>query len=1032
MASGRTGQIYSVRAGRPFMTALAEALLSGNLPVPGGPRPDPLQLADTTLLLPSRGSVAALQTAFLEAGKGAAVLLPRIKPIADTATDLDVLTSAEDLAAAATGSRRVIGQLERQLVLTELVALWAKRTRGPLTEDGRTTPAQAIQLAKELALLMDQLEAHGLAADQLSELVPDELSEHWKQTLEFLEIVTRHWPQHLADYDLVSPEQHRARLLRAEVARIAAGAPGPVILAGVTEFDPPALELARAVLASPRGAIVLPGLDREADEVTWKAIAPAHPEHPQFGLAKLLVGLGLERADVRDLPAPAGSVARSARTRLVSETMRPAETTEHWQAYVARARSGEMAQALAGITLLEAATAEEEAEVVALILREVAETPGRTAALVTPDRMLARRVSIRLRAWDLKVPVSMGTPFAQTSSGTFLDLVIETVAGGFAPATVVNLLKHPLLRASLPGQEVRAGVRALELAVFRRHYLGEGLDGIKSALERALADRASGERQSQAVARLTPSDMEAARALVDALERAMRPFVRLFDDGKEHLLADLVRAHTNAALELAPAEGLYHGPAGEWVARFFAGLLDKSLRAPTLAAADYADFYRSLVAEKSLHIDGAPHPRIWIWDPFAARLQQPDLVVLGALNDGTWPANAEPGPWLSRPMRTKLGLPAPEVRIGGAAHDFASLLHASQVVLTRAAKVDGAPTVPSRWLLRLEALRKPAKSATVAVAPWLHWARGRNAIVPGSGPIAAPAPKPPLALRPRQLSVTAVETWIANPYALYAKRILKLEALPELGREPDAALRGGIVHDALRRFALAYPSGLPDDIAGTLVSMAEASLAELTGSPKVAAFWAPRFARFAAWFAETEPARREGVERQVAEVVGKTVLEAIGGPFTLTARADRIDASVAGGGLALTITDYKSGANVAKLSGKALAGLAPQLPLEAAIALDGGFTGLGSPAERPSVSELRYISASGGEPAGEEAAIKTDDVADLAKAVRKGLMSLIDAFDDPDTPYRAVRRPQFKYDYDDYAHLARVAEWSSDVIGEES
>jgi ATP-dependent helicase/nuclease subunit B len=279
--------------------------------------------------------------------------------------------------------------------------------------------------------------------------------------------------------------------------------------------------------------------------------------------------------------------------------------------------------------------------------------------------------------------------------------------------------------------------------------------------------------------------------------------------------------------------------------------------------------------------------------------------------------------------------------------------------------------------------------------------------------------------------VTAIEKWISNPYALYAQRILKLEKLPDLGREPDAALRGAIVHDTLNRFAVAYPSALPDDIAGALVDMARDSLAELTGSPKVAAFWAPRFARFAAWFAETEPARRETVAEQVAEVVGKTVLDATGGPFTLTARADRIDKIMTGSGLALTITDYKSGANVDKLCSKAKTGLAPQLPLEAAIALEGGFTGLGTPATPPSVRMLRYISASGGEPAGDEAVID-DDVAGLAASARKGLAALVSTFDDADTPYRAVRRPQFKYDFDDYAHLARIAEWSSDVIGEES
>lgn len=1036
MDSRGLGRIYTVRAGRPFLRALAEALLAGDLPVEGGPRPTPLELADTTLLLPSRGTVAALQTAFLEAGKGAALLLPRIKPVADTATELDVLTTAQDLAAsAATGAHRVIGQLERQLVLTELVMHWAARTRaatgGDVSSTGRSTPAQAAHLAKELALLMDLLEGHGLDAARLADLVPEELSEHWQQTLRFLQIATQFWPKHLADAQLVSPVAHRHRLLRAEIARLAAHpASAPVVLAGVTDLDPVALDLARAVLARPNGAIVLPALDQDADEATWRAICPAHPEHPQFGLATLLAGLGLARSDVRELPGPKPSPAQAARARLASETMRPAETTEHWHTYVARARGREMARALDGVTLVEAASAEEEAEAVALMLREAAETPGRKAALVTPDRNLARRVCVRLRAWDLKIPLSTGTPFAQTQSGTFLDLVVETVAQGFEPVTVATLLKHPLLRAGLPEQEVRAGVRALELAAFRQPYFGEGLDGILAALQRAEESRIAGKRQHQAAARLGASDWEAARALLDALARAMRPLVHQFSGEASRPLADLVRAHTNAALELAPAEGLYHGPAGEWVAGFFAKLLDADARAPAMAAADYPEFYRALVAEKSLRIDGPQHPRIWVWDPFEARLQQPDLVILGALNESTWPANAEPGPWLSRPMRAALGLPAPEERIGAAAHDFASLLCAERVVLTRAAKVDGAPTVPSRWLLRLNALRgKPDASAPSS--PWLAWAGARNAAHAGVSPVSAPAPTPPLALRPRRLSVTAVEKWFANPYGLYAQRILGLEPLPDLGRQPDAALRGEIIHDALGRFARAYPRSLPADVAGELMRLAEASLRDLTGSPRVAAFWVPRFARFAAWFAETEPARREGTTHQLAEIEGAAVLDARAGPFTLTARADRIDVSEVAGRLTLVITDYKSGGDVAKLAGRAASGLAPQLPLEAAIALAAGFTGLGAQSAPPAVAHLRYISASGGEPAGQEKLVPGDDAAALAGRLRTGLVALIDAFDTPATPYRAVRRPQFTYDYDAYAHLARVAEWSSDVASEE-
>jgi ATP-dependent helicase/nuclease subunit B len=372
-------------------------------------------------------------------------------------------------------------------------------------------------------------------------------------------------------------------------------------------------------------------------------------------------------------------------------------------------------------------------------------------------------------------------------------------------------------------------------------------------------------------------------------------------------------------------------------------------------------------------------------------------------------------------MRAALGLSSPEERIGTAAHDFAALFGAPRVVLTRAAKIDGAPTVPSRWLLRLQALVKGTGLSLEPDQPWLAWARARNA-VPTRLRLRAPEPRPPVAARPRQMSVTTIETWIANPYAIFARHILKLEKLDELGIRPGAALRGTVVHAALGRLAQKFPRVLPDDLAAELKAIAADVLADYAGNPRVAAFWAPRFDRFAAWFAETEAARRAGVSETVAEAAGKLVLEAPAGPFTLTARADRIDVGARG----LVITDYKSSQSLDTLKSRTAAGSAPQLPLEAAIAAAGGFAGV--PAGH--VMRLRYISTSGGEPPGQEVPIDADAGA-LAQAACDGLARLIAEFDRETTPYRALRRARFKYDYDAYAHLARVAEWSTDDGEEE-
>lgn len=960
---------------------------------------------------------------------GGALLLPRIKPIAEGSEDLDLIASVEDYGTGgAAGAPRVISELQRRLVLTSLVLRWAAserrdagRDRDLIHSTGARTPAQAAKLAKELARLIDALEQENIDAARLSELVPEEYSEHWSSTLAFLQIVTKFWPEHLAEQNVVSAVARRRRLIRAEAERLqAAPHAAPVIVAGVTGTDREATELMRAVAALPNGALVLPALDHTLDDESW-ALIDAHPEHPQFGLKKLIDGLGLSRADVRQLGGAERSPAERARWSLACEAMRPAATTERWHHFTANA---EMAAALTGMCAVEAATAEEEAEAIALMLREAAETPGRTARLITPDRALARRVAARLEVWGIIVEDAAGLPFARTIPGVLLDLVAAAVEKQFEPVALMTLLKHPLCRAGMAAAEMRRAISTLELAAFRSPYFGKGLEGVEAALEGA----GSRSWRHAAVRRLKDADWQAARDLLHRLVAIFAPVEKAFASAKPASVHELARLHFSTAQALARSNddddgsALRQGEAGEWAALFFASLIDKTMPVPDMAAGDYPDFYRTLVAEKNIRSRRPLHPRISICDPFEARLQQSDVVILGSLNEGKWPEAADPGPWLSRPMRVSLGLATPEERIGAAAHDFLSQLGAQRVVLTRAAKVDGAPTVPSRWLLRLQTLVKGLKLDLKAEQPWLAWAQGRSSIGGPVQPARAPEPRPPVAHRPRELSVTAVENWIANPYAIFAKRILRLEPLPHLGEGPGPALRGQIVHAALGRFAQTFPEKLPRDIAKELMAISEAVLADYTGNPRVAAFWASRLARFAGWFAETEEARRAGMGKTVSEVEGRMVLDGPAGPFTLKARADRID--IGNGGIA--ISDYKSSQSLSDLKTKATRGEVPQLPLEAAIAAASGFANV-PPGQ---VTVLRYISTSGGEPPGQDVPLGVADVAGLAREAQDGLSRLIAEFDRETTPYRAVRRARFKYKYDEYAHLARVAEWLVDE-GEE-
>lgn len=1062
-------RIYTVPHGQPFLETLAKAILDGNLPEAEGAKPSPLDLSDYTLLMPTRRAQRALGGAFLRLSGQRALLLPAIRPIADRDESAALLSSlatpAVDVAGIAPDGSSLppaIDEMERLLLLTRLVQKWSEAMRqteadpsgevglGPVASAGARTPAQAAHMASELVRLMDLVETEGASLDDLEDLVPDQYSEHWQKTLEFLKIITGFWPDVLADRKLVSPKERRNLSIKAEADRLSSTRPTtPFIVAGVTGSIPATVELIRAVSSLDRGAIVLPGLDLNLDRASWDAITPDHPEHPQFGLKRLLDRLGIDRENVSVIAGAALPEAIAARGRFVSETMRPTGTTGLWHDWLKTADRGAIAAGLENVNLIEAANAPEEAEAISLIMRGVAEDATRKVALVTPDRILARRVATRLEAWGIRVDDSAGRPFAKTVPGAFLELVVDCVANDFAPADVMALLKHPLCRLGLEARDVRLAARALEVIALRRVYIGRGLDGLSAALARARKDKEDGERINSAAKRMSEDNWAAAEDLIARLGEAMAPLTAVFEAGDVQPLGALATAHAAAAEavsalpcsddaedaddpEAAEADGtepqaqsspLYAGEAGAMASEILMKFISGTDMAPEIHARDYPDFYRTLITGHNVLPRVPVHPRLAILGIFEARLIDVDVVILGGLNDGVWPEPSDPGPWLNRPMRREMNLPSPEEAIGQAAHDFTALIGAPEVYLTRAKKIDGVPTVRSRWLMRFEALLigLDLKDAWMPLKPWTAWARLRDAIGERIQ-IVAPEPRPPVGARPRKIGVSRVETWLANPYAIYASRILRLEKLPELGASPDAALRGGLIHEALSRFGERYPDTLPADVAGTLIAIAGEILTDYSGDPRVAAFWLPRFDRFAQWFGDTEPGRRSGMSDTIAEVDGDMIIEAPGGHFKLTARADRLDRTDRG----LIITDYKTGA--APADKKVLSGAAPQLPLEAAISLAGGF---GDETDLP-IAGLRYIRASGADPAGEERNIKCEDFAALAASSRDGLARLIAEFDQEATPYRAIRRAGFTYDYDDYQHLARVSEWAGSRDGGDS
>jgi len=1007
-------RIYSIPAGTAFVDALAEGLYDWA----GG---DPLTLAGMTVLLPQRRAVRALQEAFLRLSDGRALLLPRLVPVGDVDVDElllgDAAATEGGLDSAATTVPEAMPALRRQLLLTRLVAHWGAR------DPAQATPSvdHAARLAAELARLVDQVETEGLDFAGLADLVPDRYAQHWQQTLDFLKIVTETWPAIEAEEGRIGPAARRRRLMQAQAEAWRATPPtGPVIAAGSTGSIPTTADLLAVVARLPHGAVVLPGLDRAADAETWAAIQD-DPTHPQHTMARLLDRLGVARESVADWPsapetarrggAPIGGVSRPAppaRAEVLTLALRPASATPDWRGAIPAETLDRLRLGLIGVQRVECPGPAEEAETIALLLRQALEVPGKTAALVTPDRNLARRVAAALARWDLAVDDSAGTPLHNTVPGTFLRLTAAMLAEDLAPLALLAGLKHPLAAGGETPGAFRRKVRLLERQVLRGPRPPAGFDGLLAAVDASPAART-----------LRPW-LTGLRDLADdalaALADAEADFAALFG-------AQMRFAEALAADDRTPgAARLWAGEAGEALAGFAAEALQAADAAPPVAARRYPQLLESLMAGRVVRPRFGGHPRLAIWGPMEARLQHRDLMILGGLNEGTWPAETAPGPWLSRPMRTEFGLPAVEQRIGLMAHDFAQVFAAPEVLLTRATRVEGTPTVPSRWLLRLDAVLAVlgVPGLRVGAAAPLAWAAALDRPAE-TRPEQPPAPTPPLAARPRKLPVTAVETWMRDPYALYARRILGLEALDPIDQDPGAAEHGQIIHAALEAFARRYPAELPGDPAAALLDCGRQAFGAAAVPPGLRAYWWPRFERIAAWLAETERARRADGRRVVAEGRGRLDLDAPGGPFTLTAKADRIEIGPDG---ALHLIDYKTG-TVPQPRDVAL-GFAPQLPLEAAIASDpdGGFEGV-APAP---VAALAYWRLTGGPEAGEIKPL-THAPADLAAEARAGLAALLAAFDDPATPYRAVPRPSFAPRYSDTEHLARTQAWST---GDES
>ncbi len=901
-------------------------------------------------------------------------LMPRIRLVTDLGRD----TAMAGLAAA-------VPKLRRRLEIAQLVA-------GLLDRAPDIGPRAALyDLAESLATLMDEMQGEGVPPERIAALDVSDHSAHWQRTQEFLGIVSPLFTDPAAP-DAEARQRAVVERLEADWARVPP--PGPVIVAGSTGSRGTTQTLMQAVARLPQGALVLPGYDFDLPMAVWQGMDDAltAEDHPQYRFHRLLAGLDLTRDDVRLWP---GAVAPSpVRNALVSLSLRPAPVTDQWLTE-GSVFTG-IPAATAGMTLIEAPSPRAEALAIALILRQAAEEE-RTAALVTPDRMLARQVTAALDRWRIRPDDSAGRPLDLSAPGRLLRQVAEAMGARVSAEGLVSLLKHPLVASG--------GTRGPHLRLVRELELELRRNGPPYPAPAGLAE--------WAMARSDEGAADWGRWLEGVLVGLAGAGVAMLD---HHVARHRAATEALAAGPGAVGAGaLWSGDAGTEALAVIEDLAREAASGGTMGPRDYRALIATLLSAGQVRETAETHPRILIWGTLEARVQGADLVILGGLNEGVWPERPAPDPWLNRAMRAGAGLLLPERKIGLAAHDYQQAIAAPEVVLTRAARDADAETVPSRWLNRLTNLldglpdaggRQALADMRRRGAEWQALAEMSERPLVAVPPEPRPAPRPPVAARPKALSVTQITTLLRDPYAIYAGHILRLERLDPLRPMPDARLRGTVLHRVLERFVRERPEREgPEAAAVRFHAVTQFVLAEAVPWPAARALWQARLDRAAAFFLRVDAG--SGGVPVVVERAGKT--QVAPHAFMLKARPDRIDLLPGG---QVHIYDYKTGSPPSKAQQKHFD---KQLLLTAAMAVRGAFAALEGQVE---VAAVSYVGL-GTTPKVDTTELTPDDIAD----VWDGLVHLVGEYLSPTKGY-ASRRAVFGSAYPgDYDHLARFGEW---------
>lgn len=1000
--------LYTIAPDAPFLATLAQAILAGPL-LGDWPRHGPFWLADVTIFLPTRRARLALAEIFM--AKLGGTLLPDIRTFGGDIGEEELFLPPTD----APGLVPPVSALERRLTLGRLIAAWAQTPEGGQGFSSPPNASEILALADSLGTLIDDFTIEGVDPRALGGLAPEALAANWQQTLGFLDIALKSWPDILNDRGKGDAAHLRNLRLEREAGAVAAlFADRPVIAAGSTGSVPATATLLAALTRLPRGALVLPGLDTglsAADHERLLDVAKAPHGHPQYGLARLLDRLKANPGMVEEL----ATGPRPARTLIVRKALALAADSANWARE--RAALGEATAAgIAGVTIICARTPDREARAIALAARAALEATE-SVGIVSPDQNLARRIASELRRFDIDIDDAAGTPLFHSGAGRLARQILSVVASEFGPVDLMALISNRALTLGLARGAIARLAPKIEMGLLRGQRPRPGIAGLR----RTLADNIS-RVTNYLKLELSAGDGVEIAAFFDRLEAAMAPIVAL---GQVPMIeaAQLGTAlgETFRALT-APPEGEIGIVAG---AREFAAwtseLAERVNEGPNFPPRGLDKVLFALMAGHEVRRPASrTRADIAIWGQLEARLQNPDVLILAGLNEDIWPRPADPGPWLSRGMRVGVGLEPPERDQGRAAHDFEMGMGNGTVILAYAERLGTSPALPSRLIQRLDAFlgEDAGKQMRARGQKWIEAARRLDAADKIES-ARRPLPRPPAALRPRRLSVTEIETLFRSPYDLYARHVLKLRPLDPLGEAPGARERGSMIHEVFSRFVNENCDFFALDAQATLETMALAAFEGLEAIEARRDIWLRRFSRAAELFLAFERARAGQIASRHAEINGDWGFPELDN-FHLTGRADRVDRRTNG---SVEILDFKTGAPPSSAVMKGFE--APQLLLEAGMARAGALKDLAP----GSVEALTYIKIGLGPEAFVVTPFKLAEGFDLETAadeISARLQRHVKAILLSDKYAMTARiRPDVGQRYRGvYEHLARTDEWT--------